>query len=71
MGKKEQLEELDRQLAEAKKKLRIAGVGVISGILFIFIFWPIALIIFAMVIGYYLVYGKRINEINLEKAKLK
>lgn len=77
MGKKEQLDELDHQLARAKSKVTDAhfnlGFAIASTIIgFLFpILWLLAIMFFCFAIYYYVVYGKRINEVNYEKAKLK
>lgn len=77
MGKKEHLEELDKQLEEANKKKKIGTRGLITSVLFIIfgflfpLFWIIALLALIFSIGYIFSGSKRINEINLEKAKLK
>ena len=77
MGKKEHLEELDKQLEEAKKKKRTGTRGLITSVLFIIfgfffpLLWIIALLALIFSIGYIFSGSKRINEINLEKAKLK
>ena len=71
MGKKEHLEELDRQLEEAKKKRKIGSIGILSGILLCFVFLPLGLVILALAIFYIVNGNNKINQINLEKAKLK
>lgn len=77
MGKKEQLEELDKQMAEAKNKIKKANTGIISVIItailgFVMPFlWIFTLIILVFAIIYYTTYNKKINEINYERAKLK
>ena len=77
MGKKEHLKELDKQLEEAKKKGGIGTKGLITSVVFAvtgFFFsflWIVALLVLIFSIGYIFSGSKRINEINLEKAKLK
>ena len=77
MGKKEQLEELDRQLEEAKKKLGGAKIAMFSIIFWIFvgfllpILWIGALLTLIFAVVNYSSSTKKINEINIEKAKLK
>ena len=77
MGKKEHLEELDKQLELAKKKLKVARNGTISAFVIAIVallmplFWFVVILLFIFSIVYYMVYSKRINDINLEKAKLK
>jgi len=71
MGKKEHLEELDKQLEEAKKKRKIGSIGIFSGILLCFVFLPLGLVILALAIFYIVNSNNKINQVNLEKAKLK
>lgn len=77
MGKKEQLAELDRQLAEVEKTKKWVPASWLLAGLFAFIallfplFWIFALLIaiFAIIDSYRT--SRRMNELNLEKAKLK
>ncbi|MDP3765601.1 MAG: hypothetical protein Q8R04_03745 [Nanoarchaeota archaeon] len=77
MGKKEQLEELDNQLIKAKKKISDGNFNIgTSAVLFLIgflfpILWIFSILCLVCAIYYYVVYGRRINEINYEKAKLK
>jgi uncharacterized membrane protein len=77
MGKHEHLQELDKQLAEAQKKKKSGSRGIITSVCFLLIgflfplFWILGIIALIFSIGYIFSGSKRINEINLEKAKLK
>ena len=77
MGKHEQLEELGKQLAQAKRKKKNANFGIV-GILVTLIFgfllpflWILTVILFILVIVNYTSAYRRINELNLEMAKIK
>lgn len=77
MGKKELAEELDRQLAKAQKTKRLLIFAWITIILFFligFVFpllWFLALLLIIFAIVDYYSANKKIEKINLEKAKLK
>jgi type III secretory pathway component EscV len=77
MGKKELVEELDRQLAKAQKTKRLLIFAWITITLFLFIgfvfplLWFLALLLIIFAIVDYYSANKKIEKINLEKAKLK
>lgn len=78
MGKKEQLEEIERQMDVAKKKLKTANMGLFSsialvvvGFLISFVFVFVGILVLVLVIIYYVSNNNKINQLNLEKAKLK
>nr|MBI4156301.1 SdpI family protein [Candidatus Woesearchaeota archaeon] len=77
MGKKETLEELDKQLKSAQKTKRSASYWMITGVVTIFLalifplLWIFVIVAFIMVMVNYIPASRRINEINIEKAKLK
>ena len=77
MGKKEQLEVLDKQLKEANLKLKKTNMGLVSLVVLFFgallfpLLWILVIFVFVMVLITYSSNKRRINEIELEKAKLK
>jgi len=77
MGKKEQIEELDKQLQEAQKKLGGAKIALFSIIVWVFlgfllpILWIGAILTLIFAVVNYSSNSKKINQINIEKAKLK
>ncbi|MBI3035338.1 hypothetical protein HYY71_03370 [Candidatus Woesearchaeota archaeon] len=77
MGKKELVEELDKQLAKAQKTKRLLIFVWITITLFLLIgfvfplFWFLALLLIIFAIVDYYSTNKKIEKINLEKAKLK
>ena len=78
MGNKEQLEEIDRQMEVAKKKLKTANTGLFSSIALVIVgflvssvFIFVGILVLILVIVYYVSNNNKINQLNLEKAKLK
>ena len=77
MGKKEQLTEIESQLKTAKRKIRNANIGMVGFFILLFIgslfpfLWLIAVLILITSLINYASGSRRINELNLEKAKLK